>query len=47
MENVADALKLAYGVLIFVVAVSLSISTFSNARQSIESIITNRDKTQD
>ena len=33
MENAADALKIAFGVLIFVVALSLSIFTFSNARQ--------------
>ena len=47
MENAADALKIAFGVLIFVVALSLSIFTFSNARQAIDSIITYRDKTQD
>lgn len=47
MENAADALKMAFGVLIFVVAISLSVSTFSNARQTIDSIISYRDKTQD
>lgn len=47
MENAADALKMAFGVLIFVVAVSLSVSTFSNAKKTIDSIISYRDKTQD
>ncbi|OKZ57016.1 MAG: hypothetical protein BHV99_03025 [Clostridium sp. 26_21] len=47
MENAADALKMAFGVLIFVVAISLSVSTFSNARQTIDSVISYRDKTQD
>ena len=47
MENAADALKMAFGVLIFVVAISLSVSTFSNARTTIDSIISYRDKTQD
>lgn len=47
MENAADALKMAFGVLIFVVAISLSVSTFSNAKKTIDSIISYRDKTQD
>lgn len=47
MENVAGALKMAFGFLVFVIAISLSISTFSNARQTIDSIISYRDKTQD
>lgn len=44
MENAADALKIAFGVFIFIIAVSLSISTFSNARTAIDNIITYRDK---
>ena len=47
MENAAEALKMAFGVLIFVVAISLSVSTFSNAKKTIDSIISYRDKTQD
>ena len=46
MENAADALKIIFGFFIFVFAVSLSISTFSNARQAIDNIIIYRDKTE-
>lgn len=46
MENAADSLKMAFGVLVFVVALSLSISTFSTARSAIDSITMNKDKTQ-
>lgn len=46
MENAADALKIVFGFFVFVFAVSLSISTFSNARQSIDNIITYRDKNE-
>lgn len=47
MENAVDSLKIAFGVLIFTVALSISISTFSNAKQAIDSIITSKDKTQE
>lgn len=47
MENAVDSLKIAFGVLIFTVALSISISTFSNARRAIDSITTTRDKTQE
>lgn len=47
MENAVDSLKIAFGVLIFTVAISISISTFSNARRAIDSITTTRDKTQE
>lgn len=46
MENAVDALKMAFGVLIFVVALSLSISSFSNAKKTIDNITHYRDKTQ-
>ena len=46
MENATKALEIGFGVLIFVVALSLSISTFSNATRAITNIITNEDKTQ-
>ena len=40
MENAVDSLKIAFGVLIFTVALSISISTFSNARRAIDGITT-------
>ncbi len=46
MENATKALELAFGVLIFVVALSISISTFSNASLAIDNIISYKDKTQ-
>ena len=46
MENATKALEIVFGVLIFVVALSLSISTFSNATRAITNIMTNEDKTQ-
>ena len=46
MENATKALEIGFGVLIFVVALSLSISTFSNATRAITNIMTNEDKTQ-
>lgn len=47
MENAVDLLKIAFGVLIFTVALSISISTFSNARRAIDGITTIKDKTQE
>lgn len=46
MENATKALEIGFGVLIFVVALSLSISTFSNATRATTNIMTNEDKTQ-
>ena len=46
MENATKALEIGFGVLIFVVALSLSIATFSNATRAITNIMTNEDKTQ-
>lgn len=46
MENATKALEIGFVVLIFVVALSLSISTFSNATRAITNIMTNEDKTQ-
>lgn len=46
MENATKALEIGFGVLIFVVALSLSISIFSNATRAITNIMTNEDKTQ-
>ena len=39
MENAAEALKMAAWVLIFVVALSISINAFTQARQSIDIIL--------
>lgn len=47
MENASDALKIAFAVLMFVAALSLSISSFSQATTAINSIITMRDRETD
>lgn len=44
MENAAEALKMAAGILIFVLALTLCISSFSLARETIDSIVTLRDR---
>ena len=43
MENAAEALKMAFGVMMFVLALSLSISCFSQASSAIDNIITSRE----
>lgn len=47
MENAAEALKMAFGVMMFVLALSLSISCFSQASSAIDNIITSRDRESD
>lgn len=44
MENVAEALKMAAAVLIFIIAIATSFSIFGTAKQTSDSIITMRDK---
>ena len=44
MENAVEALKIAGAVLMFVLALSLSISSLSQANQSISAITNNYDK---
>lgn len=44
MENVADALKIAAAVLIFVVAIASSFSLFGTAKQTADSIVGMRDR---
>lgn len=44
MENVVDALKLAAWVLIFVLALSISISAFGQAKTASDTIISYRDR---
>ena len=43
MENVAEAMKIAFGVLLFVVALTLSISCLSQATSAVGTIVTLRD----
>ncbi len=44
MENAAEALKMAAWVLIFVVALSMCISSFTQARQTMDTILSYNDK---
>ena len=44
MENAADALKMAGAVLIFVLALSIIIFAFSQARETADTILTYRDR---
>lgn len=44
MENVADALKMAAAVLIFIIAVASAFSIFGQAKQTADAIIGMRDK---
>lgn len=44
MENMAEALKMAFGIIMFVLALGLSISSFSQARETADSIITMKDR---
>lgn len=47
MENVADALKMAAAVLIFVLALSISINAFGEVRKTSQIILDNRDREYD
>lgn len=47
MENVAEALRMAAGVLIFVLALSISINAFGEARQSAQFILDSTDREYD
>lgn len=44
MENAAEALKIAFAVAMFVIALSLSISSFSQATSTVQAITTLRDR---
>ncbi len=44
MENAAEALKMAGFVLMFMIALSVSIASFSNARQATDDIVYNLDR---
>lgn len=47
MENATEALKMAFGVLVFVLALSISVNAFSEARQVSQTIINYRDREYD
>lgn len=47
MENVTDALYMAFAVLIFVLALSITMSSFSIARVAASSIVENQDREND
>lgn len=47
MENAADALKMAAAVLIFVLALSISINAFGQVRQTSQTILDYRDREYD
>ena len=44
MENASEALKIAFAVLLFVMALTLSISSFSQANEAVRNITTLRDR---
>lgn len=44
MENAVEALKIAFAVMMFVMALTLSISSFSNATSAVTSIVSMRDR---
>lgn len=47
MENAVEALKIAFAVMMFVMALTLSISSFSNANSAVTSIVNMRDRETD
>ena len=47
MENASDALMMAFAVLVFVLALSITISSFSLARQTSQMIMDSTDRTYD
>ena len=44
MENAVEALKIAFAVMMFVVALSVSISSFSNANSTVNALISMNDR---
>ena len=44
MENMAEALKIAFAVMMFILALTLSMSSFSQARRAVNEITTVRDR---
>ena len=46
MENAVDALKMAFAVIVFVMALSISINMFSNARETADVVLHSSDITE-
>lgn len=46
-DNIADALKMAAAVLTFVVALTISISSFGRARKTVQSVAEMKDREND
>ena len=46
MENAVDALKMAFAVIVFVMALSISINMFSNARETADIVLHSSDITE-
>lgn len=44
MENITEALKMAFAIMMFILALALSISFFSQARETVDAITTMRDR---
>ncbi len=45
MENAADALKMAFGVFVFIAALTLALSSFSKARETADTVLWYADET--
>lgn len=45
MENAADALKMAFAVFVFIIALSIVFSLISQAKQTADEVLANSDKT--
>lgn len=46
MENAVDALKMAFAVIVFVMALSISINMFTNARETADTVLHSSDITE-
>ena len=46
MENAVDALKMAFGIIVFVIAIALSVSVIGQARVASEVVFHSNDKTE-
>ena len=46
MENAVDALKMAFGIIVFVIAIALSVSVIGQARAASEVVFHSKDKTE-
>lgn len=46
MENSAEALKMAFAVLLFVIALTLTITIFAKARNTADIVLSSADVTQ-